>query len=388
MCDSSYWHSENAMPMPNPPLSATGQIRSGQEVMKTRLSGKFVKATGLNNSLHIIFNHHKHNRAGMRTAHEGYRHQCAKPNPDRCTTRAHQNLTSVQRQCHSTRSAHVYTTEFERQRSHFAPMSSCAAIHRKEGGGNNGFSPPSFTLACSLCSLCLPAALLQCHQHPRTIHTATPYTTCTESHWAACCAVQPCSALLSCAHVWHTHACWPPRLLRATRHSASTAGYGVMSYRNWSTTCSVLHVPSAGPGQSEQGRALPELHGRSFQVRRAVLTNRIACEWLRHRCGPMVLDALIKIKNEIDPTLTFRRSCREGLCGSQILQIPPHILQFDWTGICGSCSMNVDGVNTLACIWCVSCIYNFIDLFNYFFYDAPLRPLSHTRSCTPQQHQC
>ena len=46
-------------------------------------------------------------------------------------------------------------------------------------------------------------------------------------------------------------------------------------------------------------------------------------------CGPMVLDALIKIKNEIDPTLTFRRSCREG--------------------ICGSCAMNIDGSNTLAC---------------------------------------
>lgn len=46
--------------------------------------------------------------------------------------------------------------------------------------------------------------------------------------------------------------------------------------------------------------------------------------------GPMVLDALIKIKNEMDPSLTFRRSCREG--------------------ICGSCAMNVDGVNTLACL--------------------------------------
>jgi succinate dehydrogenase / fumarate reductase iron-sulfur subunit len=46
-------------------------------------------------------------------------------------------------------------------------------------------------------------------------------------------------------------------------------------------------------------------------------------------CGPMVLDALIKIKNEIDSTLTFRRSCREG--------------------ICGSCAMNIDGGNTLAC---------------------------------------
>lgn len=44
----------------------------------------------------------------------------------------------------------------------------------------------------------------------------------------------------------------------------------------------------------------------------------------------MILDALIKIKNEIDPTLTFRRSCREG--------------------ICGSCAMNINGQNTLACL--------------------------------------
>ena len=47
------------------------------------------------------------------------------------------------------------------------------------------------------------------------------------------------------------------------------------------------------------------------------------------RSGPMVLDAIIKIKNEIDPTLTFRRSCREG--------------------VCGSCAMNIGGTNTLAC---------------------------------------
>ncbi|GAB5468813.1 MAG: succinate dehydrogenase iron-sulfur subunit [Rhodospirillales bacterium] len=46
-------------------------------------------------------------------------------------------------------------------------------------------------------------------------------------------------------------------------------------------------------------------------------------------CGPMVLDALIKIKNEVDATLTFRRSCREG--------------------VCGSCAFNIDGTNTLAC---------------------------------------
>ena len=49
----------------------------------------------------------------------------------------------------------------------------------------------------------------------------------------------------------------------------------------------------------------------------------------RDDCAPMILDALIWIKNKIDPTLTFRRSCREG--------------------ICGSCSMNIDGANTLAC---------------------------------------
>ena len=48
------------------------------------------------------------------------------------------------------------------------------------------------------------------------------------------------------------------------------------------------------------------------------------------KTGPMMLDALIRIKNELDPTLTFRRSCREG--------------------ICGSCAMNIDGVNTLACL--------------------------------------
>ena len=40
-----------------------------------------------------------------------------------------------------------------------------------------------------------------------------------------------------------------------------------------------------------------------------------------NNCGPMVLDALIKIKNEFDPTLTFRRSCREGICGSCAMNI-------------------------------------------------------------------
>ena len=47
------------------------------------------------------------------------------------------------------------------------------------------------------------------------------------------------------------------------------------------------------------------------------------------KSGSMILDILLKIKNEIDATLTFRRSCREG--------------------VCGSCAMNIDGTNTLAC---------------------------------------
>ena len=53
-------------------------------------------------------------------------------------------------------------------------------------------------------------------------------------------------------------------------------------------------------------------------------------------CGPMVLDALLKIKAEMDSTLSLRRSCREG--------------------ICGSCSMNIDGVNTLACTQSIASI--------------------------------
>ncbi len=60
-------------------------------------------------------------------------------------------------------------------------------------------------------------------------------------------------------------------------------------------------------------------------------------------CGPMVLDALIKIKNEIDQTLTFRRSCREG--------------------VCGSCAFNIDGVNTLACTKAIEDIEGDVKIF-------------------------
>lgn len=61
------------------------------------------------------------------------------------------------------------------------------------------------------------------------------------------------------------------------------------------------------------------------------------------RCGPMVLDALIKIKNEVDSTMTFRRSCREG--------------------ICGSCAMNIDGVNTLACTLPIASVRGTVRIF-------------------------
>ena len=53
-------------------------------------------------------------------------------------------------------------------------------------------------------------------------------------------------------------------------------------------------------------------------------------QFKKEECGPMVLDGLIHIKDKIDKTLGFRRSCREG--------------------ICGSCAMNINGKNTLACL--------------------------------------
>lgn len=85
---------------------------------------------------------------------------------------------------------------------------------------------------------------------------------------------------------------------------------------------------------SEPG-SKPEPNLKSFQIYRWNPDNPQKPELKTYQinlndCGPMVLDALIKIKNEVDPTLTFRRSCREG--------------------ICGSCAMNIDGCNGLACL--------------------------------------
>jgi succinate dehydrogenase / fumarate reductase iron-sulfur subunit len=100
-------------------------------------------------------------------------------------------------------------------------------------------------------------------------------------------------------------------------------------------------------------------------------------------CGPMVLDALIKIKNEIDPTLTFRRSCREG--------------------ICGSCAMNIDGGNTLACTRAIDEVNGDVriyplphmpvvkdlvpDLSNFYAQYASIKPWLQTRTPPPPKQE-
>src|ERR1700731_2760285 len=81
--------------------------------------------------------------------------------------------------------------------------------------------------------------------------------------------------------------------------------------------------------------AQPAAHVKSFRVYRwdpakSATPTLDTFEIDREHCGPMVLDALVKINDQIAPTLSFRRSCREG--------------------VCGSCAMNIDGVNTLACL--------------------------------------
>jgi succinate dehydrogenase / fumarate reductase iron-sulfur subunit len=107
---------------------------------------------------------------------------------------------------------------------------------------------------------------------------------------------------------------------------------------------------------------------------------RVDTYWVdRGNCGPMVLDGLIKIKNEIDPTLTFRRSCREG--------------------ICGSCAMNIDGTNTLACLKAIDDIKGPVqvyplphmpvakdlvpDLTNFYAQHQSIQPWLQTASATP-----
>jgi succinate dehydrogenase / fumarate reductase iron-sulfur subunit len=101
----------------------------------------------------------------------------------------------------------------------------------------------------------------------------------------------------------------------------------------------------------------------------------------RDECGPMVLDALIWIKNKIDPTLAFRRSCREG--------------------VCGSCAMNIDGLNTLACTQSIDDVQGAVrvyplphmavikdlvpDLTNFFTQYASIEPWLQTDTARPEK---
>jgi succinate dehydrogenase / fumarate reductase iron-sulfur subunit len=101
----------------------------------------------------------------------------------------------------------------------------------------------------------------------------------------------------------------------------------------------------------------------------------------RSDCGPMILDGLIWIKSKVDPTLTFRRSCREG--------------------ICGSCAMTIDGANTLACtkgmdevkgaikitpLPHMSVVKDLVpDLTNFYAQHASIEPWLHTDSPTPER---
>ena len=101
----------------------------------------------------------------------------------------------------------------------------------------------------------------------------------------------------------------------------------------------------------------------------------------REDCGPMVLDGIIWIKSKIDPTLSFRRSCREG--------------------ICGSCAMNIDGTNTLACTKGMDEVSGAVklyplphmevvkdlvpDLTRFYAQHALIEPWLHTDSPTPEK---
>ncbi|WP_262693930.1 succinate dehydrogenase iron-sulfur subunit [Kordiimonas aquimaris] len=100
-------------------------------------------------------------------------------------------------------------------------------------------------------------------------------------------------------------------------------------------------------------------------------------------CGPMVLDALIKIKNEMDSTVTFRRSCREG--------------------VCGSCAMNINGKNGLACTTAIEDAKGDVaitplphqevvkdlvpDLSNFYAQYASIKPWMQTQSPTPEKER-
>ncbi|CZT18494.1 Succinate dehydrogenase [ubiquinone] iron-sulfur subunit, mitochondrial [Ramularia collo-cygni] len=103
-----------------------------------------------------------------------------------------------------------------------------------------------------------------------------------------------------------------------------------------STTAAATPIPASKTTPAQEPAMDAEAKTKTFQIYRwnpdqpAEKPRMQSYTLDLNKTGPMMLDALIRIKNEVDPTLTFRRSCREG--------------------ICGSCAMNIDGVNTLACL--------------------------------------
>ena len=141
--------------------------------------------------------------------------------------------------------------------------------------------------------------------------------------------------------------------------------------------------PRAAPGPIRPARATCA-NTRSIAGIRTTERTRASTPitWTPATTGPMVLDALIWIKNNIDPTLTFRRSCREG--------------------VCGSCAMNIDGSNTLACTKHAGDVASSVvkiyplphqpvvkdlvpDLTNFYAQYASIEPWLHTKSPTPEK---
>lgn len=132
------------------------------------------------------------------------------------------------------------------------------------------------------------------------------------------------------------------RILGSSRLSLRFASTQVRSFASVSDVAKDASKSESGKNLSDGGKAsqhateekAPRM--KSFQIYRWNPENPTEKPKMQtytldlNKTGPMVLDALIRVKNEIDPTLTFRRSCREG--------------------ICGSCAMNINGTNTLACL--------------------------------------
>jgi succinate dehydrogenase (ubiquinone) iron-sulfur subunit len=132
-------------------------------------------------------------------------------------------------------------------------------------------------------------------------------------------------------------------LPHALKHERQTRSFATSARHLLATP---TQDPSPAPVRSSSTRSRPGLTTGGRQGKEPILKTFSIYRWNPDepaakpimqkytvdlaQCGPMVLDALLKIKNEIDPTLTLRRSCREG--------------------ICGSCAMNIDGQNTLACL--------------------------------------